>query len=114
LRYVRAVIAILISGWLLLGYYGLKTTAEDRAHGWQIYQLPSHPVRLMTVYLAVGLALPFLSASLMRPQQTEGVAESGVLWHRYSFRLILSFGCAVLTALILAFLTMALMDAGVI
>ena len=110
LRYVTAAVAIFLSAWLLLGYNGLKTTAEDRALGWDIYPLPSHPVMFMAAYLAGGLALPFLSAWLLRP---EGVAERVRLWRSYSFRLILSFACVALTAFALAFLTMALLDSGV-
>jgi len=113
LKYVAATIVIFVSGWMMLGYYGLKTTAEGRARGWDIYQLPSHPEMFMAAYLAVGLALPFLSAWLLRPLQI-GERERTGLWHRYAFRLLLSFVGATLAAFMLAFLEMALMDAGVI
>jgi hypothetical protein len=117
LRYLGAATALLISAWLLLGYEGLKTTAQDRSRGWNIYELPSHPTLNMVAYLAFGVALPFFSAWLMRPAGTyddAGKTSTYTLWRSFSFRLVLSFGFALLTAFILAFLEMALLDAGVI
>jgi hypothetical protein len=110
---VAAVIAMLLSGWTLLAYYGLRTTAQDRARGWEIYQLPSHPTLLMVAYLILGAALPFLSAWLMSPGQIDGTGEkapTGVLWRSYLFRLGLSIVGCLLAALLIAFLTMAYSD----
>src|SRR2546425_5474382 len=90
LRYVAAVTATLLSGWLLLGYYGLRTTAEDRAHGWDIYELPSQSVMYMAASLTFGLALPFLAAWLMPQPQLDEVAKKtppGSLLRSYTFRL---------------------------
>ena len=117
LRYLGAATALLISAWLLLSYEGLKTTAQDRARGWNIYESPSHPTLYMVAYLAFGLALPFFSAWLMRPADTGDDAEKTstcTLWRSYSFRLVLSFAFALVAVFILAFLEMALLDAGVI
>ena len=93
---------------------GLVTTAQDRARGWNI---TLHPTLFMVAYLAFGLALQFFSASLMCPADTYDDAEKTstyTLWRNYSFRLVLSFAFAVVTAFVLAFLGMALLDAGVI
>lgn len=117
LRYVGAATAILLSAWLLLGYEGLRTTVQDRAQGWEIYELPPHPILRMVASLTFGLALPFLSAWLMPPTQTREVIKKTLpvlLWRSYSFRLAFSYACALLAALMLVFLTMALLDAGVI
>jgi hypothetical protein len=113
LRYMAAAIAILLSGWSILAYHGLRTTAQDRARGWEIYQLPSHPTLLMAAYLALGAALPFLSAWLMRPHQISTTGErplTGVLWQSYLFRLGFSIACGLLAAVVIAFLTMAYLD----
>ena len=117
LRYLGAATALLISAWLLLSYEGLITTAQDRARGWNIYELPSHPTLHTVAYLAFGLALPFFSAWLVCPADTYDDAEKTstyTLWRSYSFRLVLSFAFAVVTAFVLAFLGLALLDAGVI
>jgi hypothetical protein len=113
LRYVAAVIAILLSGWTLLAYHGLRTTAQDRARGWEIYQLPSHLTLVMVAYLMLGATLPFISAWLMRPHQNSATGErplTGVLWQSYLFRLGFSLACGLLTAVVMAFLTMAYLD----
>lgn len=113
LRYVSAVIAMLLSGWTLLTYHGLRTTAQDRARGWEIYPLPSHPRPIMMAYLILSAALPFLSAWLMRPHQVSATGEgplTGVLWQSYLFRLAFSIACGLLAAVVIAFLTMAYLD----
>jgi hypothetical protein len=113
LKHVTAVIAMLLSGWSLLAYHGLRTTAQDRARGWAIYELPSHPTLLMVGYLALGAALPFLSAWLMSPRQIDGTGKktlTGVLWRNYLFRLVFSILCGLLAAVVIAFLTMAYLD----
>src|SRR6266480_3549548 len=97
LKYIGAVMAILASGWLLLGYYGLSTTAQDRSNGWQIYELPSHPFTRMLIFLILGLALPFLSAWLTAPSQTANLSEGppkAALRPNYVVRLIISFAGA--------------------
>jgi len=112
-RYVAAAITILLSGWTLLAYHGLRTTARDRARGWAIYQLPSHPTRFMTAFLIIGAMLPFLSAWLLRPHQSSATEErhsTGVLWQSYLFRLVFSIACGLLAAGAIAFLTMAYLD----
>jgi hypothetical protein len=117
LKYLGAATVLLISAWFLLGYEGLETTAEDRARGWHIYELPSHPIVHMVVYLALGLALPFLAAWLMRPSETwsdAGKTAPPTHWRSYLFRLGFSFAVVFVTTYILAFLEMALLDAGVI
>jgi hypothetical protein len=113
LRYVSAVIAMLLSGWTLLAYHGLRTTAQDRARGWAIYPLPSHPRPITLAYLTLGAALPFLSAWLMRPHQVTATGERpliGVLWQSYLFRLGFSIAGSLLAAAVIAFLTMAYLD----
>jgi hypothetical protein len=117
LKYIAALGAILASGWLLLGYYGLSTTAKDRASGWQIYELPSHPVARMAIFLILGLTLPFLSAWLMKPSQAAKSAQGApkvTPWGSYSLRLVISFVGAILCAFIIAFILMALLDSGAI
>jgi hypothetical protein len=104
LRYSAATIAILLSGWFLLAYHGL-------AQGSEIYPLPPHPTLLKTVYLSTAVALPFLSAWLMGGRTSE--AGTSALWRSFLARLILSVVCGLLAALLVAFVTMALMDAGV-
>jgi hypothetical protein len=117
LRYIGAALAILASGWLLLGYHGLSTSLKDRSNGWQIYELPSHPFTRMLIFLMLGLALPFLSARLTAPSQTATLSEvppRAALWPNYLVRLIISFAAAFVVAFMLALLLMALLDAGVI
>ncbi len=117
LRWVAVVTVMLLSGWLLLGYYGLRTTAEDLAHGWEIYELPSHPVMHMAASLALGLALPFFAAWLIPLTKMNEVAKKtppGSLLRSYPFRLAVSFALALLAAVTLAILELVLMDAGVI
>jgi hypothetical protein len=106
LRYSAATISMLLSGWFLLAYHGL-------AQGSEIYQLPPHPTLLKVAYLGMGMALPFLSAWLIGPGRTNS-AGTGAFSRSFSFRLILSAACGFLAALLIAFLAMALMDAGVI
>jgi hypothetical protein len=117
LKYIGAVASILASGCLLLGYYGLSITAQDRANGWQISELPAHPVANMFIFLMLGLVLPFFSAWLMAPSQAtsiDGRAERATLWAKYLLRLTISLAGAFLVACLLAFLEMALLDGGVI
>jgi hypothetical protein len=117
LRYLGAGMVLVTSEWLLLGYEGLKTTAADQVAGWQIYELPSHPMLRMVLCVAVGLALPFLAAWIMGPSDActaAGESAPRMLWRSYSFRLGFSFAVVFVTACILAFLEMALLDAGVI
>jgi hypothetical protein len=117
LKYLGAATVLLTSAWLLLAYEGVKTTAEDQARGWHIYELPSHPVLHMVVYLGVGLVLPFIAAWLMG--QSDACTDAGktvphMPWRRYLFLLGLSFAVVFVTAYILAFIEMVLLDAGVI
>ena len=117
LKDLGAATVLLTSAWLLLAYEGVKTTAEDQVRGWHIYELPSHPVLHMVVYLGVGLALPFFAAWLMRQSDACDDARTTapyLLWRRYFFRLGLSFAVVFVTAYILALIEMALLDAGVI
>ena len=112
-RYVAAIITILLSGWTLLAYHGLGTAAQDRARGWEVYQLPSHPGLFMMAFLILSAALPFLSAWLMRPHQITATEEghlTSVFWQSYLFRLGFSMACGLLTAVVIGFLTMAYLD----
>jgi hypothetical protein len=113
LKYLSAIISMLLSGWLFLAYHGLRTTKHDRALGWNIYQLPLHLTLLMVTYLTLATALPFLSAWLMGPLHN-GVTGDNVLghalWRSYLFRLGLSIICASLVALVFGFVTMAFLD----
>lgn len=113
LRYVAAITTVLLSGWTLLAYHGLRTAEQDRARGWEIYQLPLHPRLFMTAFLILSAILPFLSAWLIRPHQiseTEDRHLTGVLWQSYLFRLGFSTACGLLTAVAIGSLAMAYLD----
>lgn len=106
-------ISMLLSGWSLLAYHGLRTTEQDRAIGWKVYQLPSHPTTHMVVYLALGAALPFLSAWLIGPHEIRATGTlplTAVLRHSYLFRLGFSIACSLFGAVMIAFLTMGYLD----
>jgi hypothetical protein len=113
LKYLAAIISIVLSGWSLLAYHGLRTTEQDRALGWKVYELPSHLTLFMIMYLTLGVALPFLSAWLIGPLQNSVTADN-VLgrapWRSYLFRLGLSIVCAGIVALVFGFVTMAFLD----
>jgi hypothetical protein len=113
LRYIAAAVAILVSGWLLLEGYSL---AGDLAGGVRDFDLPSHPAARMVIFLALGLALLFLSARLLAPSQAAKAGEGAPqtpFWASYSGRLLISLAGAFLVAYLLVFLTIGLMDAGV-
>lgn len=114
-RYIAAVIVMLVSGWMLLAYNGLRTTEQDRSRGWHIYQPSSHPGTRAVLYLILCVTLALVSAWLMRPQQSDQPAPGNIasaLWRNYYFRLCFSLASAFLAAVILGFLSMALTDAG--
>jgi|RhiMethySRZTD1v2_1073278.scaffolds.fasta_scaffold4350431_1 hypothetical protein len=111
LRIVAAALAIVSSGWLLMAANGLRIIARDHAAGWQIYDLPSHPVVRMVGYLTVGLALPFFAAWLMPISGIAG-ATARSYERRYLGRVFIAFVGAFLIACALAFIAMALLDAG--
>lgn len=112
-RYSAALIAVVLSGWCFLAYLGLGSIAEDRARGWNVYQMPAHATVLRTGRLIMALALPTLSALLATRGNRTAVAPS-TMWQRLWFRVVLSALCSALAAFLFAFLTIALMDAGVI
>jgi hypothetical protein len=92
LRYAAATLIIFISGWLLLGCLGLAATWQDRSNGWQIYELPPHPVVRMTVGLTLGLTLPFLAALLITPLRTvELNKQAQPFLKRYVFSVMICF-----------------------
>ena len=79
LRYFAEALAIVISGWFLLGYYGLPTAYDTVAAGWFLYDLPQPPVMELVIDLGLALAFPFLSARLMKPVAAQNsFAEPGV------------------------------------
>ena len=91
---------------------GLVTTAQDRARGWNIYIAPDSVHGCISCFW-LSSAVP----SLLCPADTYDDAEKTstyTLWRNYSFRLVLSFAFAVVTAFVLAFLGMTLLNAGVI
>jgi len=68
---------------------------------------------MMTVYVVLGAAFLFLAAWLMRPQQleaTENIPFTKTPWQSYAFRLAVSAACVLIAVLLIAFLTMALLD----
>jgi hypothetical protein len=117
LRYFAAALAIVISGWFLLGYYGLPTAYDTVAAGRFLCDLPQRPVMELVIDLGLALAFPFLSAWRMKPVAAQNsFAEPGVqtLWQSYPVRLVLAFAAAFLAAYFFAFLEMARFDSGVI
>ena len=116
LKYIAAAVAILFSAGLLVKGFVL---ANDLAGGVRDFDLPSHPVALMVIFLTLSLTLPFLSARLLAPSPPSQTAKVGEgvrrapLWASYSWRLIISLAGAFLVVHLLFFLTIGLMDAGV-
>jgi hypothetical protein len=117
LRYVSATMTVCLSGWLLLVYWSLREEVNAKLACWTCMgSLPSHLMTRMTVALLAGVALPFLAAWLIPTRNSNEIGPqssiSTFLW-TYPFRLILSFVCALLAALLLAAIAMVLLDSGV-
>ena len=113
LRYAAATLIIFLSGWLFLRCLGLATTWQDRSNDWQIYELPLHPVARMTVGLTLGFTLPFLAALLITSLRTvELDKEADPFLKRYVFSVMICFIGTFLVAFAVAFVGMALSDAG--
>jgi hypothetical protein len=115
-RYVAAVMTVCLSAWLLLLYWGLRQEVDAKLVCWTCMgNLPSHLVMRMTVALLVGGALPFLAAWLIPTRNCDQIgplSSFSTLRRAYPFRLILSFVCALLSALLLTAIGMFILDSG--
>ena len=116
LRYVSATMTVCLSGWLLLVYWGLREEVDAKLVCWTCMgNLPSHLVMRMTLALLVGVALPFLAAWLIPTRNCDQIGPQSsisALLRTYPFRLILSFVCALLAALLLTAIGMFILDSG--
>ena len=116
LRYVSATMTVCLSGWLVLVYWGLREEVDAKLVCWTCMgNLPSHLVMRMTLALLVGVALPFLAAWLIPTRNTDQIGPQGsisTLLRTYPFRLILSFVCAFLVALLLTAIAILTLDSG--
>jgi hypothetical protein len=116
LRYVSATMTVCLSGWLLLVYWGLREEVDAKLVCWTCMgSLPSHLVMRMTVALLVSVALPFLAAWLIPTRNSDEIGPHspvGILLRTYPFRLILSFVCALLAALLLIAIAILTLDSG--
>jgi len=110
--YTAAVISVLMSGWLLVYFWGLR---EEWMYGRGLSSqpLPSRPLVRMAVVLIFGLALPFIGAWLM-PQRRRAVMQTRIGSHslNYAFRVILFFLGALLVAVFVVAVSMWLLDSG--
>jgi len=117
LRYVSATMTGCLSGWLLLVYWGLREEVDAKLVCWTCMgNLPSHLAMRMTAALLVGVTLPFLAPWLIPTRNTDQIGPQSsisTLLRTYPFRLIFSFACALLTALLLTAIAMVLLDSGV-
>ena len=117
LRYVSAMMTGCLSGWLLLVYRGLREEVDAKLVCWTCMgNLPSHLAMRMTAALLVGVTLPFLAAWLIPTRNTDQIGPQScisTLLRTYPFRLIFSFACALLIALLLTAIAMVLLDSGV-
>jgi hypothetical protein len=115
LRYTSASMTVFLSGWLLLVYWGLREEVEAKLVCWTCAgELPSHPLMRMKTALIFAVALPFGAAWLIptRNSEIEPHSPAGKLVRTYPFRLILSFVCALLVALLLVGVAMLTLDSG--
>ena len=116
LRYVSAMMTGCLSGWLLLVYRGLREEVDAKLVCWTCMgNLPSHLAMRMSAALLVGVALPFLAAWLIPTRNCDQIGPQSsisALLRTYPFRLILSFVCALLAALLLTAIGMFILDSG--
>jgi hypothetical protein len=70
------------------------------------------PVLAIVLCLVVGICLQLMSAWLLMPTMKDG--RSGRLWTRYAANVGLCIGGSFVAAFVIAFVVMALLDAGVI
>lgn len=115
LRSAVFVISVLMSGWFLLYFWGLR---EEWIYGRGLSSqpLPPHAMVRMAAALIFGLALPFLAAWLI-PSTTKDPTKpfyslAGLLGS-YPCRLIFSLLCALLVAIGFLAIGMILLDSGV-
>jgi hypothetical protein len=77
-----ATISVILGGYLLLMAHGVVGAIKERAQGWEITPLPSHPVPALVGCLIGGIGLQFVSAWLLMPgATTKGTARFWPLCH---------------------------------
>ena len=111
LKYLVATIATLFAGWLLsgvlpwlLGFFGDSLASRSKGLS----------VRLLS-YLILGLALPWLSARLVTPADTNVAAgQSELRSHKREFQIYLRnwLALALLVAFVLPLIELVLLDSG--
>jgi hypothetical protein len=111
-RLLAAALTVVIGGYLLLMANGISIAMQERAQGWNITPVPSRPVARIVVYVTVAIALQLGSAWLLMPAATERRAARFL--GPYAARVALCIGGCFVAAFVLAFLVIALLDAGVI
>jgi hypothetical protein len=112
LKRLGATLGVILSGYLLLNANGVYVAMKERTQGWNITPLPSHPVLAIVSYLAVGICLQLMSAWLLMPTTID--RRTGRFWTRYVTTVGLCIGGSFVAAFVIAFVVMALLDAGVI
>ena len=80
--------------------------------GCHLTPLPSDPVALIVVCLAVAFGLQLVSAWLLMPAATDGGPPA--FWGRYAARVGLCIAGCFVAAVAFLFLVMALLDAGIV
>jgi hypothetical protein len=105
-----ATLLLFVGGYLLLNANGVFGAMVDRTHGWDITPLPSHPISAIVAYLVAAIGLQLAAASLVMP----GSVQTGTtrFWSRYAATVAACIGSSLIAAFVIAFVVMALLDAG--
>jgi hypothetical protein len=111
-RVIVAILTVVVSGYLLLMANGVSGAMAERTHGWQITPLPIHPAAHIAVYLSCAIGLQFLSAWFLMPANVEKGTRR--FWSLYGATVAVFIGGSLVAAFFLAFVVMALLDAGLI
>lgn len=115
-KFVAVALGLALGGYLLLAANGIFIAMRERRQAWHLTPLPAHPIAHIALYVTVAFALQFVSAWLLMPVAILKSPENAVphRWVSYAARVIVCVGGSILVALVLGFLVMGLLDAGVI
>ena len=111
------IVNLVVGGYLLRLSNGVWIAMQERTQGWNITPLPARPVPRMVLYATLALALQFVLAWLLSPPAISESTRIPPARHSlvgYGARVILCCAGSFVVALVLFFVVIARLDAGVI